>query len=158
MKLNRFVFWIISCILSVSSSYLIVQAFLQMLMDPEYVKSLNAAPEHDIARQIMVGAIGLFSMSILFHLATHIIFLISCYTELKESKIDLKAVVVKKNELYSNIVRVVGYLIIILLLYSYIANYLKFYVYNFMFHLTSIFVVVAYIIWIVTVVKYLRRR
>lgn len=154
MKLmNRFVFLTISFILSISSSCLIVASIHQMLMDPEYVKSLNAPPKHNIALQTMVGAIILFTLFIFFHLGTHIIFLILCCTKLKEKKIDLSDVIVKRNELYFNILRIAGYIVIILLIYSYIGNYIKFYIYNFMFRTTSILVVIIYITWIITIFK-----
>ena len=155
MKSNRFVFFIISSILSISSGILFFLCTNQLLSDKEYVNSLKLDSNADSLGIPLAGAAIIAFFIIVFHLFFHLIFFISCFTKIKNKQIILSDLLLKNSRTYlvTNIIRIIGYLISGLLLISYLCSFFKFYLWEFLFYLASLLVIATYILWLATLLE-----
>ena len=144
MKINPFLYFCFSILISFVSSAAIIKEYMNWSM-------YDFIPPKGMDN---VGALGLayvffIFVFFMFHLISHISFLILCFTKLKKQSIYLDEFIWKMDGKGPGFIRIFIYLLIAFLLFSFCACGFKY----ILSYLLSIFAILVYSIWIISFIK-----
>lgn len=149
MKLNKYLFWIFSLAISLTSCWLFERSANELYSDVDYMTSLNLPPNADTPMiPIAGGFIASFFIAIA-HGIVHAILLIFLIFNKKRKRIHLNFKVGTRINRFSNIVLIVSYIICGWWLLDYLSvATIKFYFYNTVFLVFAIATTMIYGWWV----------
>lgn len=148
MKLNKYIFWIISLTISLISCWLFEKSSTELHTDFDYIQSLDLPPVADTPMIPIAGGFIAAFFTAIVHGFVHLIFLIAI-TRKSDLKIRLTFLIGKQVGRLQNIVLSIGYLICILWIYDYLTILsIKIYQFNTIFLFIAILTTLIYCWWI----------
>lgn len=147
-KFNTILFWILGfCVAMVSSISLAIS-----FEDTMHRISVSEMPENPVG--FILGGIIIGIIAIVFHFSIYMVLLI--LTLATQAKIQISTILLKKDGIIKNIVRVIGYFIILFFLKSYFSKlitYKEIVISELFFYLSSILTTIINVIWICSFIK-----
>jgi len=158
MRLNKYIFWILSLTISLISCWIFEKASTELHTDFDYMQSLNLPPESDTPMIPIAGGFIAAFFTAIVHGFVHLIFLITIIRK-TDLKIRLTFMIGKRVDRLQNIILVIGYLICILWIYDYLTILgIKFYQFNTLFLFIAILTTLIYSWWIINLFKNKQRE
>lgn len=149
MRINKYICFVCSLIISISISYFYSAYSFELFTDEEYVKSLNLPPDGD---SLGIPIAGAFIVSFLFaiiHLVLHIIIFIFTIID-RRRKFFFQII---ESKMWINVLRILNILILVGILVWYVLSFTKLYLNELMFNLTLIISITFYIEWIIFILQ-----
>lgn len=153
MRINKYIVFISSIIISLLTCYFFYSFVMGLFMDKEYIESLNLPQDGDsLGIAVVAGMIVSFFFAVL-HVFLHIIILI--FTIVDQRKQFTFRLIDQKR--WVNVLRILNMLIVIGILIFYFLSFRKLYVNELMFEITLVVTVTLYFEWIIFLVNLQRR-
>lgn len=149
MRINKYIFWICSLIISLISCWVFERSSTEIYSNSDYMLSLNLPSDADTpVVAVASGFMAAFFTGII-HLITHLIILIILFVTKSIRTISIVFTISKTDSALHKIILIVTFLIIALLIKDYIYLIkIGFFIYSTIFLIIAILTTLIYAIWI----------